>query len=194
MTLGTRLCIVKNCVRYIFISILIFHGNYRYSRENELLCLWEPQRITHYFLYSLHDVTPVYPIYIVYRIVSLSLSVPFCVKSIVYCALFIGSLRKDVTVTRQSKPKQVMSTNTNHPWDSACPLDLRNVEITAILHIVWTAMATQCKFRIVHIERKWKRKRKCSLMFVVYYLIFFDCSLIFFAFTVAYAWCEPWYC
>ena len=34
------------------------------------------------------------------------------------------------------------------------------------------------------------RKRKNSLMFVVYFLIFFACSLNFFAFTPAFAWRE----
>ena len=44
--------------------------------------------------------------------------------------------------------------------------------------------------RSIHTERKRTRKRKLSLMFVVYSLICFACSQIFFDFTVIFAWCE----
>ena len=46
--------------------------------------------------------------------------------------------------------------------------------------------------RSVHTKQKQKRKRKFSLMFVAYYyfLIFFDCSFIFFTFPPTFAWSE----
>ena len=44
--------------------------------------------------------------------------------------------------------------------------------------------------RPIHTERKQKRKRKFSLMFEFFSPISFAGSLIFFAFTFAFAWCE----
>ena len=42
----------------------------------------------------------------------------------------------------------------------------------------------------VKTKRKWTWKRKFSLMFAIYSLILFACSLIFFAFAPSFVWCE----